>query len=717
MPEPRSSNVRNAQRRIEDATWPLPMAGEALCALARASGLPVADREITPTPPGLSAEQLGWWIEALAEGRSVQATQIDFSLAEIPALVAKGAPLLLRVKTQEGEGFVAIAGARRKAALLVGPDLRTHRIRVAALAEHVARPVEQSLRQGVDALLERVSLESRRRARASAALISDRMKAVRFRTGWLLRLPPGSKLRKESQEIQLGRHASTLLAAHAIQYLLFVASWWLLGRGVLDGTFDGGWLIGWSLLLFSLIPFRLLATWFQGLLTTTAGAWLRRRLLRGALQVPREDLRRKGAGQLFGMAVETGAIEGLALSGGVAALFSLLELTLAILVLWSGGGLLPGLLLGLCAAAVLGLGIQYLTERRIWTRERLSMTHQLLEAMVGHRTRLAQQPPEEWHVQEDSALARYVDSARAMDRSSIWLTGFVPRAWLAVAVASLIPAVVGQAAPARLAISVGGILLAYRSLRRLSAGLSSLAGAVIAAESVRPLAAAATSTETAPQSPLVLRRHQSSEATDGFAIQACDLFFRYPGQAEPVLQGSNLSIPRGTHVLLEGPSGAGKTTLASVLAGLETPDSGLLLADGYDRSVLGPSGWRQRVVLAPQARDNFLFGGSLAFNLLMGRRWPALPADLADADAVCRELGLGDLLDRLPGGLHQMVGETGWQLSQGERARVFLARALLQNPDVLVLDEGFAALDSENVDRAARCLLRRAQTVLAIAHV
>ena len=120
--------------------------------------------------------------------------------------------------------------------------------------------------------------------------------------------------------------------------------------------------------------------------------------------------------------------------------------------------------------------------------------------------------------------------------------------------------------------------------------------------------------------------------------------------------------------------------------------------------------------MAPQAHDNYLVGGSLAFNLLMGRGWPAEASDLTDAEAVCRELGLGDLIDRLPGGLNQLVGETGWQLSQGERVRVFLARALLQRPDLLVLDESFSALDPENIDRAIRCVTSSRSAVLAIAH-
>jgi ATP-binding cassette subfamily B protein len=77
---------------------------------------------------------------------------------------------------------------------------------------------------------------------------------------------------------------------------------------------------------------------------------------------------------------------------------------------------------------------------------------------------------------------------------------------------------------------------------------------------------------------------------------------------------------------------------------------------------------------------------------------------------------LGALLDRMPAGMGQIMGETGWQLSQGERSRLFLARALLQNSDLTILDESFAALDPENLRMSLECALKRARSLMVVAH-
>jgi ATP-binding cassette subfamily B protein len=90
---------------------------------------------------------------------------------------------------------------------------------------------------------------------------------------------------------------------------------------------------------------------------------------------------------------------------------------------------------------------------------------------------------------------------------------------------------------------------------------------------------------------------------------------------------------------------------------------------------------------------------TFAFNVFMGRSWPPQPADVEAAEDARRELGLDDLHSYMPAGLWRMVGETGWQLSHGERRRLYMARALLQGADLVILDESFAALDPETLQR------------------
>jgi ATP-binding cassette, subfamily B, bacterial len=199
-------------------------------------------------------------------------------------------------------------------------------------------------------------------------------------------------------------------------------------------------------------------------------------------------------------------------------------------------------------------------------------------------------------------------------------------------------------------------------------------------------------------------------------IETRELVYRHARRERPVLRGVELQIQPGERILLEGRSGGGKSTLAAMLAGLREPDGGLLLLDGLDRPSLGEQGWRERVAAAPQFHENHVLTHTFAFNLLMGRRWPPRQEDFDLAVAVCEQLGLGPLLERMPAGMQQSVGESGWQLSHGERSRVYLARALLQGAELVILDESFGALDPDNQALALECAWDRAGTLLVIAH-
>ena len=298
------------------------------------------------------------------------------------------------------------------------------------------------------------------------------------------------------------------------------------------------------------------------------------------------------------------------------------------------------------------------------------------------------------------------------------LTGLMPRGWLLLGVTGVVLSLALRGgSPVALAVGVGGVLLAWRAFSRLVAGLSSLAEAGSAWKQISGLFHAASRTEEAALPMLsVPSREQASPSEREVLLEAQHLVFRYEERGEPVLHGCNLRVHRGEHILLQGPSGGGKSTLGALLAGLRQPQAGLLLLHGLDRRTLGPDRWRAGVVAAPQFHENHVFSGTLAFNLLMSREWPPRPEDLELATTICQELGLGELLERMPAGIMQIVGETGWQLSHGERSRLYIARALIQQADLLVLDESFAALDPETLRRCYQCVAARVPSLLVIAH-
>jgi len=683
--------------------WPPSRLGEVAHALVRAAS------PLLATPPrDADISTLGRWLESAALSVGFEAQPSETTYAEFDRALLRMGPALLHVPTENGPAFLAILRDGR----VLTPALDKVRIDPALVRSALCAEAEAPVLAEIEEMLSRAGIPDAQKARARDAILRERLSAKRIRGIWMLRLPPGASFGAQLGQSHIPRRLTALACAHAVQYLLWILAWYLVGSHVLRGSADRSWLVPWSLLLLTLVPLRVLITRLQGWVAIGAGALLKQRLFAGALRLDPDSLRHQGVGQLLGRVLESEAVEALALSGGFLALVALIEIVAAIFVLAAGaGGLLESALLVAWLGCAAAFAWNYYSRNRAWTDVRLRMTHTLVESMAGHRTRVAQLPAGRWHDGEDEALEEYLNSSRRLDASTARLTALVPRGWLVVGLLGLAPAFLrGNPSSSGIAIAIGGILLAYRAWRRLASGAWQLAGAAVAWQRTAVLFQAATRQEL-PGSLDIAPQSQSP-----LAVDARDLIFRYSDRGEPVLRGSSIQIASGDKLVLEGPSGGGKSTLVSLLTGVREPGSGRILIHGRDRKTLGAAEWRRRLAAAPQFHENHVLAETFAFNLFLGHPAALTQADFGQAEAICRELGLGDLLERMPAGMLQMVGETGWQLSHGERSRLYVARALLQDAELVVLDESFAALDPENLKRAVDCVIRRARSLLVIAH-
>jgi len=193
-------------------------------------------------------------------------------------------------------------------------------------------------------------------------------------------------------------------------------------------------------------------------------------------------------------------------------------------------------------------------------------------------------------------------------------------------------------------------------------------------------------------------------------IECVDMSLRYDDRQ--LFDHASLTIPAGRITALIGPSGSGKTTLSDLVIGLIEPDSGRVELDGVPLDEFDTTAWRQRIGYVPQ--EMFLLNDSIRRNVTLGEKG----LDDAAVERALRRAGAWDFVSILPDGVDSRVGERGALLSGGQRQRIAIARALIHEPALLILDEATTALDPQTEASVWNSLreLRDQVTVLAVSH-
>jgi len=304
----------------------------------------------------------------------------------------------------------------------------------------------------------------------------------------------------------------------------------------------------------------------------------------------------------------------------------------------------------------------------------------------------------------DQYRVRRLDILRDLSKQTAWFEIAMGLGGLAVAVVGALQVAAGTLSASMLPLLVLIALATFLPVSEISQVSRQLADTIAATRRLHVVANEPEPVTDGPLAPPI--------ATHGLSLAFDHVSFAYPGKLEDTLKDLSFKAPAGATVAVVGASGAGKSTVASLLLRFWDPRQGVVKLDGVDVRQLQLDGLRERVALVTQ--DTYLFNDTLEGNIRLARP-EASPDELARA---LDQAALTDFVRTLPDGLATKVGERGMQLSGGQRQRISIARAFLKNAPVLILDEATSHLDtlSEMQVRGALDTLMRHRTTLVIAH-
>ncbi|GAA2279085.1 ABC transporter ATP-binding protein [Streptomyces hawaiiensis] len=379
-------------------------------------------------------------------------------------------------------------------------------------------------------------------------------------------------------------------------------------------------------------------------------------------------------------------------------------------------GLVDAVLLGVTLAVILGAGVVLgvivprINKASRQAQDAVGVMGASLERILGALRTVKASGAE--HREERTLHEAAQESWRQSVRAAKWSAAAGNTAGLAMQIAFITVLAVGGARVATGAVDVGTLVAFLLYVFYLMSPIQQVVGAITQYQTG---AAALTRIEEAlrlPAEPAAEAAPLPSPGAEPAALAFDDVRFRYADDLPHVHHGVTFTVPAQGMTAFVGPSGAGKTTVFSLIERFYDPESGVITLDGRDLN-----DWelpRLRAAIGYVEQDAPVLSGSLRDNLLLGN-------PEADEDALARVLKttrLDGLVARLPGGLDTLVGHRGTKLSGGERQRVAIARALLRRPRLLLLDEATSQLDAVN-EAALRDTVAdvaRTTTVLVVAH-
>jgi ATP-binding cassette subfamily B protein len=704
--------------------WPAEQLNEAVQVLAQESGLTIIKENLPELPVSkdyITNDIIDQWMEFASTHLEISIMQVESTYNELEQMLRMAAPSIVRLKTSEQSGFLAILKGSKQKLTIINTDWQRTTILISQVCHALTGLLAQKVEPSVQKIVEEARIAEDRQNSARTAIIREQLSEALIKGVWLLSVSPGADLKKQILHSSISFQFISILASHCIGHLLMIMSWWVIARQATEGHFERYAMVAWAFLLICLIPFRVLDKWSQNIFAMSIGGMFKQRLLSGIIQLVPEEIRHKGSGQFLGTIMEAESLGSLAMDSGMLGIVAMIELFFAFWILLLGAG---GLIHAMCLLVWIMFSalvcFTYYHYAKQWVSEYRDMTNDMVERMVGYRTRLIQENPLHWHDEEEQIISNYMGMSKKMDNWGIIIQGVNGHAWLIFSMPVILYAFLTQSCGMGvMAIGVGGIILASQAFTQFSVSVIRIIQVLAAWDYINPLFQAAerfNKDKLLKPFKLPFTIDEASAAGKYPLIKASNLSFRYHKDLPIVLKPFTQQIEKHDRILLEGPSGGGKSTLSAVLSALRQPDDGKLLLWGMDLKAVGKNEWRKRVVIAPQFHENHVLTETFGFNLLMGRRWPPLNKEVKEALTICKELGLGPLLEKMPAGFNQMIGEGGWQLSHGERSRLFIARALLQKSDLIILDESFAALDPENMYRCLTFVFEHAQALIVVAH-